>query len=51
MGAEVAESCQCGDISVTFNENPEAALVLLFGWAGCSDRYLAKYSQIYEKAG
>uniref|UniRef100_A0A915BD05 Transmembrane protein 53 n=2 Tax=Parascaris univalens TaxID=6257 RepID=A0A915BD05_PARUN len=51
MGAEVAESCQCGDISVTFNENPEAALVLLFGWAGCSDRYLSKYSQIYEKAG
>uniref|UniRef100_A0AC34PY94 Uncharacterized protein n=1 Tax=Panagrolaimus sp. JU765 TaxID=591449 RepID=A0AC34PY94_9BILA len=23
--------------------------VLLFGWAGCQDRYLTKYSQIYEK--
>ncbi|GMR35227.1 hypothetical protein PMAYCL1PPCAC_05422 [Pristionchus mayeri] len=25
--------------------------VFLFGWAGCKDRYLAKYSAIYEQAG
>ncbi|KAF8363032.1 hypothetical protein PRIPAC_89955 [Pristionchus pacificus] len=25
--------------------------VILFGWAGCKDRYLAKYSAIYEQAG
>uniref|UniRef100_A0A158P8R1 Transmembrane protein 53 n=1 Tax=Angiostrongylus cantonensis TaxID=6313 RepID=A0A158P8R1_ANGCA len=26
-------------------------LVILFGWAGCRDRYLKKYSDYYEKAG
>jgi hypothetical protein len=26
-------------------------VILLFGWAGCQDRYLAKYSQIYEDRG
>ncbi|VDN55587.1 unnamed protein product [Dracunculus medinensis] len=36
-------------ISVVLNEDPNAPLVLLFGWAGCVDRYLAKYSEIYEK--
>ncbi|VDM29856.1 unnamed protein product [Toxocara canis] len=53
MGVNMPEGCHCGDISVTLSENAEAALVLLFGfgWAGCSDRYLAKYSQIYENAG
>ncbi|GMS83241.1 hypothetical protein PENTCL1PPCAC_5416 [Pristionchus entomophagus] len=25
--------------------------VILFGWAGCKDRYLAKYAAIYEQAG
>lgn len=28
--------------------NPQAALVLLLGWAGCTDRYLAKYAKFYE---
>ncbi|KAE9555241.1 hypothetical protein FO519_001591 [Halicephalobus sp. NKZ332] len=31
--------------------DPDAPLVLLFGWAGCRDRYLKKYSQIYEDKG
>ena len=31
--------------------DPDAPLVLLFGWAGCRDRYLKKYSQIYEEKG
>ncbi|CAI4232723.1 unnamed protein product [Auanema sp. JU1783] len=26
-------------------------MVILFGWAGCRDRYLSKYAQYYEKAG
>nr|CAI5866675.1 unnamed protein product [Callosobruchus analis] len=26
-------------------------VILLFGWAGCRDKYLAKYSQIYEEKG
>ncbi|KAL1501267.1 hypothetical protein ABEB36_006622 [Hypothenemus hampei] len=26
-------------------------IVVLFGWAGCKDKYLAKYSQIYEEKG
>ncbi|ENN71662.1 hypothetical protein YQE_11760, partial [Dendroctonus ponderosae] len=26
-------------------------IILLFGWAGCKDKYLAKYSQIYEEKG
>lgn len=26
-------------------------VVLLLGWAGCQDKYLAKYSAIYEDKG
>lgn len=26
-------------------------VVILFGWAGCIDRYLAKYSEIYQQKG
>lgn len=26
-------------------------IVLLLGWAGCQDRYLMKYSKIYEEKG
>uniref|UniRef100_A0A914DNN2 Transmembrane protein 53 n=1 Tax=Acrobeloides nanus TaxID=290746 RepID=A0A914DNN2_9BILA len=33
------------------SKNPDAPMVVLFGWAGCRDRYLSKYSQIYEKNG
>lgn len=26
-------------------------IVMLLGWAGCQDRYLMKYSKIYEERG
>lgn len=26
-------------------------VVMLLGWAGCQDRYLMKYSKIYEERG
>lgn len=38
-----------GEMRLMKHSNPDAALVLLFGWAGCSDRYLAKYAKFYEK--
>lgn len=31
--------------------NATAPVVLLLGWAGCQDRYLMKYSKIYENKG
>ncbi|KAK6037757.1 hypothetical protein COOONC_24738, partial [Cooperia oncophora] len=37
---------------VIVNLSPgSSTLVILFGWAGCHDRYLKKYSDYYEKAG
>ncbi|KAK6738876.1 hypothetical protein RB195_020770 [Necator americanus] len=37
---------------VIVNLMPESnTLVILFGWAGCHDRYLKKYADYYEKAG
>uniref|UniRef100_A0A7I4Y3K0 Transmembrane protein 53 n=1 Tax=Haemonchus contortus TaxID=6289 RepID=A0A7I4Y3K0_HAECO len=37
---------------VIINLTPgSSTLVILFGWAGCHDRYLKKYSDYYEKAG
>ncbi|KAL3994506.1 hypothetical protein ACH3XW_22000 [Acanthocheilonema viteae] len=38
-----------GEMRLMKHSNPNAALVLLFGWAGCNDRYLTKYSKFYEK--
>jgi hypothetical protein len=26
-------------------------VVMLLGWAGCQDKYLSKYSAIYEERG
>ncbi|VDP11067.1 unnamed protein product [Heligmosomoides polygyrus] len=37
-------------VIVNLASNP-TTLVILFGWAGCHDRYLKKYSDYYEKAG
>ncbi|KAK5978852.1 hypothetical protein GCK32_019321, partial [Trichostrongylus colubriformis] len=35
---------------VIINLAPSSStLVILFGWAGCHDRYLKKYSDYYEK--
>ena len=30
-------------------EEQKRPLVVLLGWAGCQDKYLAKYSAIYEE--
>lgn len=32
-------------------ENNNVPIVMLLGWAGCQDRYLMKYSKIYEERG
>lgn len=39
---------------VTFPRNSKwttEPVIILFGWAGCIDRYLAKYSDIYQQKG
>ncbi|EEB10228.1 conserved hypothetical protein [Pediculus humanus corporis] len=33
------------------NEQEKLPVIILFGWTGCQDKYLAKYSSIYEKKG
>lgn len=43
------EYAEC-DFSFT-NDESTTPIVLLLGWAGCHDRYLMKYSKIYEDRG
>lgn len=43
---EIGES----DYVFVYNET-NVPIVLLLGWAGCKDRYLMKYSKIYEDRG
>ncbi|KAI6196093.1 Transmembrane protein 53 [Aphelenchoides besseyi] len=31
--------------------DPRKPLIILFGWAGCNDRYLSKYATYYESQG
>ncbi|XP_023016825.2 transmembrane protein 53 [Leptinotarsa decemlineata] len=38
------------DFVFVVNEK-KVPVILLFGWAGCKDKYLAKYSEIYERKG
>lgn len=33
------------------SDETNTPVVLLLGWAGCQDRYLMKYSKIYEDRG
>lgn len=33
------------------HKESNVSVVLLLGWAGCQDRYLMKYSKIYEDRG
>ena len=33
------------------NVEPKAPTVMLFGWFGCRDRYLSKYSDLYKSKG
>lgn len=38
-------------VFVVNGETSNIPIVLLLGWAGCQDKYLMKYSQIYEERG
>ncbi|KAF4514048.1 UNVERIFIED_CONTAM: hypothetical protein B566_EDAN018787, partial [Ephemera danica] len=35
----------------TGDENKKLPVIVLLGWAGCQDKYLCKYSAIYEERG
>lgn len=39
------------DCMFMYNETNNVPIVLLLGWAGCQDKYLMKYSKIYEDRG
>lgn len=42
----------CSECDFNFaTEESNTPIVLLLGWAGCQDRYLMKYSKIYEDRG
>lgn len=38
-------------VFVMNGETSNIPIVLLLGWAGCQDKYLMKYSKIYEDRG
>lgn len=38
-------------VFVVDRETSNVPIVLLLGWAGCQDKYLMKYSKIYEDRG
>lgn len=43
---------ECTECDFNFAiDDYETPIVLLLGWAGCQDRYLMKYSKIYEDRG
>lgn len=42
---------ECVDNFNLVYDEVNTPIVLLFGWAGCQDRYLMKYSKIYEDQG
>lgn len=40
------------DLDFNFaTDESSTPIVLLLGWAGCQDKYLMKYSKIYEDRG
>lgn len=43
------ENLAAGDKII--NEDVNIPIILMFGWAGFQDRYLTKYSKIYEDQG
>ncbi|XP_055683953.1 transmembrane protein 53 [Lutzomyia longipalpis] len=49
-GAEQNGTSSEADYVFIHNENT-VPIVLLLGWAGCQDKYLMKYSKIYEDRG
>lgn len=44
------EQNEADDFVFVYNDT-HVPIVLLLGWAGCQDRYLMKYSKIYEDRG
>lgn len=43
---------ECAECDFNFaTDDSVTPIVLLLGWAGCQDRYLMKYSKIYEDRG
>lgn len=43
---------ECSECDFNFaTDDCNTPIVLLLGWAGCQDRYLMKYSKIYEDRG
>lgn len=43
---------ECVECDFNFSSDDSGTpIVLLLGWAGCQDRYLMKYSKIYEDRG
>lgn len=48
----IAEPCyESNDFVFVYNEHANTPIILLLGWAGCQDKYLQKYSKIYEDRG
>jgi Eukaryotic protein of unknown function (DUF829) len=47
---QTADQAAENDYVFVYNEK-NVPIVLLLGWAGCQDRYLMKYSKIYEDRG
>lgn len=45
-----SESAAESDYVFVYNET-NVPIVILLGWAGCQDKYLMKYSKIYEDRG
>lgn len=43
---------ECSECDFNFvTDDVNTPIVLLLGWFGCQDRYLMKYSKIYEDRG
>ena len=50
-GLPVAASADSDYVFVVNGDTSNIPIVLLLGWAGCQDKYLMKYSKIYEDRG
>ncbi|KAI6171907.1 Transmembrane protein 53 [Aphelenchoides besseyi] len=44
-------STQLEQLVMKPSTDPRKPLIILFGWAGCNDRYLSKYATYYESQG
>ena len=46
---EISNKNNDNNILIDDNNDNKKPIIILLGWAGCQDRYLAKYSAIYEE--